>query len=305
MSTELRFDGRVAIVTGAGRGLGRAHALLLASRGAQVVVNDLGAAVDGGGRDHSIAGAVVAEIERRGGSAIADANDVSDPAGAEALVGAGLDAFGRVDMLVNNAGILRWAGFPGVDAGDLEAHLRAHAIGSFNVSRAAWPHFRSQRYGRIVMKISSAFFGGANGVSYGTAKGAVFGLTRSLAAAGAELGVVVNAVAPIAWTRMMAASGVSADSELALQMSPELVSPVVAYLLHETCSDSGQVYSAGGGRIARIFVGETRGFARADLTPEDVRDSWARINDNEAYFVPSTTAAYSAERAASFESGRK
>jgi NAD(P)-dependent dehydrogenase (short-subunit alcohol dehydrogenase family) len=301
-SAELRFEEQVAIVTGAGRGLGRAHAMLLAERGARVVVNDLGSPVEGGSKDDEVASAVVTEIEQSGGTAVSDTNDVAVPAGAEALVRRALDAFGRVDMLVNNAGILRWSAFPEVDGADLEAHLRVHALGSFHVTRAAWPLFQAQGYGRIVMKISSAFFGLPNGVSYGTAKGAVFGLTRSLATAGAGLGIGVNAVAPMAWTRMMAASGVSADSQLAQQTPPELVSLGVAYLLHTTCSDNGQVYAAGGGRVAKIFIGETSGFAMRDLTPEDVRDGWSRVNDTKAYFVPSTTASYSAERAAAFES---
>lgn len=258
---ELRFDDRVAVVTGSGRGLGRSHALALASRGASVVVNDVGAAIEGGGRDDAVAQGVVAEIEAGGGAAVADGSDVSTTVGAEALVRAALDTFGRIDVVINNAGIIRWTEFPEVVAAEMESHLAVHALGSFNVSRAAWPHFEAQQYGRIVNTISSAFFGGSNVVSYGTAKGAVLGLTRSLAATGDGHGIAVNAIAPIAWTRMMESAGVSPDSEMAAQMTAELVSSVLAFLAHETCTANGQVYAAGGGprsahlpgRDARLF----------------------------------------------------
>ncbi len=165
------------------------------------------------------------------------------------------------------------------------------------MSRASWPHLQSQRYGRIVNTISSAFFGGSNVVSYGTAKGAVLGLSRSLAVAGAPHGIHVNAVAPMAWTRMMESAGVTADSEMAQQMRPELVSAVVAFLAHESCPANGGVYAAAGGRVARIFVGETAGHSGV-LLPEDVRDNWTTIEEATAYFVPSSMRTYTAERQA-------
>jgi NAD(P)-dependent dehydrogenase (short-subunit alcohol dehydrogenase family) len=190
---DLRFDGRVAVVTGGGRGIGRAHARLLAARGAHVVVNDLGVALQGGRPESEPARDVVAEIEAAGGTAVADGSDVAKTDGAEALVGKALDSFGRVDIVVNKAGIIRWAPFPEVDADDLAAHLSVHAAGSFNVSRAAWPQMTAQGYGRIVMTTSSAIFGAPTLVSYGAAKGAIVGLARSLATAGAEHGIAVNA----------------------------------------------------------------------------------------------------------------
>ncbi|MET0149433.1 MAG: SDR family NAD(P)-dependent oxidoreductase, partial [Acidimicrobiales bacterium] len=182
---EHRFDGRVAVVTGAGRGIGRAHALLLAERGASVVVNDLGGSMEGEGADVGPAVAVAEEIAAAGGAAVADGSDVSTPDGGQALIDAAVEQFGRLDVLVNNAGIMRWAGLPEVDAVDLERHLAVHVGGSFNTTRAAWPHLVDQGYGRIVMTTSAGFFGLPKNLAYATAKGGVIGLTRSLSTAGA------------------------------------------------------------------------------------------------------------------------
>src|SRR6185437_11316236 len=175
---EHRFDGRVAVVTGAGRGIGRAYAELLAARGARVVVNDLGGAMTGGGADAGPAAEVVDEIAAVGGVAVADAHDVSSEEGAAALIATAIDQFGRVDALVNNAGIIRWAKFPEADAENVDQHLAVHLWGSFHTSRAAWPHFVEQGYGRIVNTTSSGMFGLPNNVGYATAKAAVIGLTR-------------------------------------------------------------------------------------------------------------------------------
>jgi NAD(P)-dependent dehydrogenase (short-subunit alcohol dehydrogenase family) len=294
--SELRFEGRVAIVTGAGRGIGRSHALALAGRGAQVVVNDLGVATEGGGRDSSVAQAVVDEIAAAGGTAVADASDIAGTAGAEALVQAALDAFDRVDVVINNAGIIRWTTFPDADLDEFSVHFAVHGGGSFNVSRAAWPHMVERGYGRIVLTTSSAWFGGENVVAYGTAKGAVVGLARSLAVAGEPHGIAANVVAPIAWTRMMESAGVKEDPELARRLRPELVSSVVAFLAHESCSANGEVFAAGGGRAARIFIGETPGYAETDLTPEAVRDNWDAVCDESGYFVPRSMVGYSTQR---------
>ncbi len=193
---EHRFDGRVAVVTGAGRGIGRAYARLLAARGAGVVVNDLGSSMAGDGADEQPAARVVAEIVDAGGEAIADGSDVSTVAGAEALIGAAVERFGRIDVLINNAGIMRWAGMPEVDEDNLARHLAVHVGGSFNTTRAAWPHMVDQGYGRIVMTTSAGLFGLPNNTSYATAKGAVIGLTRSLKIAGAKHGIKVNLIAP-------------------------------------------------------------------------------------------------------------
>jgi NAD(P)-dependent dehydrogenase (short-subunit alcohol dehydrogenase family) len=292
--SEHSFEGRVAVVTGAGRGLGRAHALLLAARGARVVVNDLGGSMEGMGADAEPATNVAAEIGAAGGVAIADTNDVSTEAGAHALVDATTSAFGRIDILINNAGINRWARFPGVDVESFEAHHAVHVLGSFNTARAAWPHMVEQRYGRIVMTTSAGIFGLLGNLAYATAKGAVIGLTRSLTTEGAEHGIKVNAIAPVAWTRMAGTPG--NDREAPPQLVPELVAPMVAFLAHEDCPVSGEIYAAGAGRFARVFIAETAGYvdAASEPTIEAVADNWATINDETGYSVPADLNTWSA-----------
>ena len=301
MTGELRFDGRVAIVTGAGRGIGRAYARLLASRGAKVVVNDLGSSTGGSGADEAPASRVVAEIVAAGGAAVADTNDVASVDGAQALVDAALDRFGGLDVIVNNAGIIRWAGMPDVDADNLTRHLAVHVHGSFNTTRAAWPHLVEQSYGRIVMTTSAGLFGLPANTSYATAKGAVVGLTRSVSLAGAPHGIRVNLIAPAAWTRM--AGPVDADDvepaegSMAAQMAPDLVAPMAAFLAHEDCPVSGEIYAAGAGRFARIFLATTPGYVHtgADApTVEDVATHFAAINAETDYDVPADLEAWSA-----------
>jgi NAD(P)-dependent dehydrogenase (short-subunit alcohol dehydrogenase family) len=291
---EHRFDGRVAVVTGAGRGIGRAHALLLADRGARVVVNDLGGSMDGVGADSAPASMVADEIDGAGGVAIADDSDVATTAGAQALVDAAVAQFGRLDILINNAGIIRWAGFPEADADNLASHLAVHVVGSFNTTRAAWPHMLEQRYGRIVMTTSAGMFGLPNNASYATAKGGVIGLTRSLTTAGRSHGIKVNLIAPAAMTRM--AGRPRDDDGGDLQMSPELVAPMVAFLAHEACPVSGEIYAAGAGRFARIFIASTEGYVQRTPEPtiEDISEHWATINDEAGYYVPADLSAWSA-----------
>ncbi len=284
-----RFDGRVAVVTGAGRGIGRAYALALAERGASVVVNDLGAAADGTGADDGPAAQVAGEITGAGGTAVADTSDIGTGSGAAAAVGTALEAFGRIDLLVNNAGIIAWAGLPEADEENLTRHLAVHTVGSFNTTRAAWPHLVAQGYGRIVMTTSSGVFGLANNTAYATAKAAVIGLTRSLAVAGGPHGIKVNAIAPAAVTRM-AGGGRSAPP-----MLPELVAPLAAYLAHEDCPVSGEVYLAGAGRFARLFLATTPGYVcPGPATVEDVAAHWAAINDEAGYSVPADLMDWSA-----------
>jgi NAD(P)-dependent dehydrogenase (short-subunit alcohol dehydrogenase family) len=251
------FAGRVAVVTGAGRGIGRAHARLLAGRGASVVVNDLGGTKEGTGADPEPARTVAAEIVDAGGTAIADANDVSKVAGGQAVIDAAVDAFGRIDIVVNNAGVIRWAGLPEADADNLADHLAVHVGGSFNTIRAAWPHMVEQGYGRVVMTTSTGMFGLPDNLGYATAKAGVIGMARSLAVAGAGHGIKVNLIAPAAWTRMGAHPSDGADpidQPAPKHMEPELVAPIVAFLAHEECTVSGEIYAAGAGRFARLFV---------------------------------------------------
>ena len=288
------FEGRVAAITGAGRGIGRAYALLLASRGARVVVNDLGSSMQGVGADAGVAAAVAAEIAAAGGSAIADENDVAAPSGAQALVDAAVDNFGRVDILINNAGIIKWAGFPEVDQENLERHLAVHVVGSFNTARAAWPHMVEQGYGRIVMTTSSGIFGLPKNLSYATAKAGVIGLTRSLATTSQSYGIKVNLIAPAALTRMAGPAGETDQADVPSPMAPELVAPLVAFLAHEACPVNGEMYAAGAGRFQRVFIGATPGYRTADPTVESVAANWDRINDEKGYTVPADLPDWSA-----------
>jgi NAD(P)-dependent dehydrogenase (short-subunit alcohol dehydrogenase family) len=286
----MRFDGRVAVVTGAGRGIGRAHAMLLAERGASVVVNDLGGSMTGVGSDTEPADAVAGEIVAGGGAAISDGHDVSTVDGADALIAAALERFGRLDILINNAGIIRWAGLPDADAENLAQHLAVHVGGSFNTTRAAWPHFVDQGYGRVVMTTSSGVFGLPANLSYAAAKGGVIGLTRSLAVAGAKKGVKVNALAPAAMTRMAGPPSGEPDPH----MAPELVAPMAAFLAHESCPVTGEIYAAGAGRFARVFIATTPGYVNAAATVEDIAAHWDAINAQAGYGVPASLMEWSA-----------
>jgi NAD(P)-dependent dehydrogenase (short-subunit alcohol dehydrogenase family) len=263
--------------------------VLLAERGASVVVNDLGGTMEGAGADAGPAADVVAEIKAAGGVARADNHDVADVAGADALIEAAIQNFGRVDAVINNAGIMRWAGLPELDVEDLSRHLAVHTIGSFNVTRAAWPHLLEQEYGRVVMTTSSGVFGLTNNTAYATAKAAVIGLTRSIAVAGASRGIRVNLIAPAAMTRM-AGGGDAPD------MAPELVAPMAAYLAHESCPVNGEMYAAGAGRFARIFLATTPGYVHPGpgVTIEDVAQHWAAINDEAGYSIPADLRDWSA-----------
>ncbi len=238
--------------------------------------------MDGVGADEEPASTVVAEIVGAGGVAVADNSDVATVAGADALVEVAIQRFGRLDVVINNAGIIRWAGFPEADAENLERHWAVHVGGSFNTSRAAWPHMVEQGYGRIVMTTSTGLLGLPANTSYATAKAAVIGLTRSLTTAGTGCGIKVNLIAPAATTRM--AGGGSGAPE----MPPELVAPMAAFLAHETCPVSGEIYAAGAGRFARMFIASTAGYVHPGPEPtmEDVARNWAKINDESGYYVP-------------------
>jgi NAD(P)-dependent dehydrogenase (short-subunit alcohol dehydrogenase family) len=262
----------------------------LAERGASVVVNDLGGSMDGVGSDDEPACAVAAEIVDAGGAALADTSDVAGVEGGQALVEAAVERFGRVDILVNNAGIIRWAGFPDADADNLASHLAVHVAGSFNTTRAAWPHMVEQGYGRIVMTTSTGMLGLPQNLSYATAKGGVIGMTRSLATVSVDQGIRINLIAPAAMTRMAGAGPGPAE------MAPEQVAPMVAFLAHEACPVNGEIYTAGAGRFARLFIASTEGYVHAGSAPtlEDVAEHWDAINDEAGYFVPTDLMAWSA-----------
>jgi NAD(P)-dependent dehydrogenase (short-subunit alcohol dehydrogenase family) len=280
---DLGFDGRVAIVTGAGNDLGRAHARLLAARGAQVVVNDLGGAVDGGGASSGPAAAVAREIEDAGGVALANTDTVATPDGGRALVDAAVEAFGRVDIVVNNAGILRDRAFHNLTPAELDPVLDVHLRGSFFVTVPAWRVMRERGYGRVVFTSSaSGILGNFGQANYGAAKMGVVGMTRVLAVEGARHGIRVNAIAPMARTRMT--DGLL--GEMHDRLDPELVSPVAAWLAHERCSVTGEVFTVGGGRVGRMFVGVTPGYFKPDLTIEDVDAHLDEIRDEAGYVVP-------------------
>lgn len=276
----VRFDGRVAVVTGAGSGLGRSHALLLASRGARVVVNDLGGAVDGSGRSNTAADRVVAEIEASGGTAAANYDSVSDPAGAERLVAGALERFGRLDILVNNAGILRDKTFAKMELADFRAVLDVHLLGAVYCTRAAWPHMKERNYGRIVMTSSGAgLYGNFGQSNYGAAKMALVGLMNVVKLEGAKNGILVNTVAPIAATRM---TEELMPKHALPHLKSEYVSAAVAYLCSDVCQVSGHVISAGAGYFARTQMMEGQGVFIEDgaaADPDAVAAAYDRISD--------------------------
>jgi NAD(P)-dependent dehydrogenase (short-subunit alcohol dehydrogenase family) len=279
---DLGFDGKVAIVTGAGGGLGREHSLLLASRGALVVVNDLGGAVDGTGGDAGPAQKVVDEIKAAGGEAVADTNSVATPEGGQAIVQSALDAFGRIDIVVNNAGILRDKSFHNMTPDLVDSVIDVHLRGAFYVTQPAWVHMREQSYGRIVVTASSAgILGNFGQANYGAAKMGLVGMAHVLAQEGGRYNIKTNAVSPIAGTRMTR----EIFGDLSDKLAPGLVSPVVAWLAHEDCPVSGHTYSVGGGRVARVFVGQGPGYMRTDapLTLEDVRDHFDEIERTDDF----------------------
>ncbi len=284
--SEIRFDNRVAVITGAGGGLGRCHALLLASRGAKVVVNDLGGNVAGQGSGSSMADAVVKEIQEAGGTAVANYDSVDTPQGGEGIIKTALDNFGQVDIVINNAGILRDKTFAKLAPEDLEAVLNVHLRGAFYVTQPAFRAMKDQNYGRLIFTTSAAgLFGNFGQSNYGAAKMGLVGLSAALAIEGMKYGIKSNVIAPIARTRMTE----EILGELADALDPEHVSAVVAYLCSEECEITHEIISVGGSRYARAFVGVVPGwFAGRDVTPsvEEVRDHMSEILNTDEYIVP-------------------
>ena len=281
--TQLGFDGKVAIITGAGGGLGRQHALLLASRGALVVINDLGGAVDGTGSDKGAAERVVDEIKALGGDAVADTNSVATPEGGKAIVQTAVDAFGTVDIVINNAGILRDKAFHNMTPESLDPVVQVHLYGAFWVTLPAWKLMRDQGYGRVVNTSSAAgLFGNFGQTNYGAAKMGLVGFTRALAQEGRKYNVLANVIAPGARTRMTE----DLLGPLAESLDPAKVSPVVVYLASAQCEVTGQILSVAGGRVSRVVVAEPLGYFSKDLTPEQVRDNWDTIASLEDLIVP-------------------
>jgi NAD(P)-dependent dehydrogenase (short-subunit alcohol dehydrogenase family) len=278
---ELRFDGKTAIVTGAGGNpsLGRAHAMLLAARGANVVVNDIGGTHAPG---PGTAEGVVREIKDLGGKAVADTHSIATWDGASAMVKTALDAFGSVDILVNNAGICINAAVDEISPQDFQKVIDVNVLGVFFGSKAAWPHMRKKGYGRIINITSMSFTGFALQSAYSTSKGAVFSMTRSMAAEGEPLGIKVNSVAPGAFTRMVMGSqeeDCPTYKGTKAHFPAELVSPAVAFLAHESCPVTGECIDAMGGGLRRIYVGITQGFSDRALTIEKVAENWSKVVD--------------------------
>lgn len=283
---QLSFDGRVAIITGAGRGIGRAQALALARRGALVVVNDLGGDVMGGGQSVTPAHEVVKEIEASGGRAVADTHDMGVEASVRELVERTAADLGRVDIIIHNAGVA---------ASSWNRTVEVHLSGAFWLCETAWPIFQSQKYGRVLLTSSGAgLFGakpavaaGLDYYAYGSAKMGLVGLTRNLAIEGSRDNIKVNAIAPVAWSRMMATHPDPAILEwFRKYFPPEYVAETAACLVHERCPSNGDTFTVGGGRVAKIQISQTRGHIDRALNAESLLQSFDRVLNADEVFTP-------------------
>ncbi len=286
--SEIRFDGRVAVVTGAGGGLGRTYALELARRGAQVVVNDFGGAADGTGKGNAPADQVVKEVCAEGGMAAANYDSVATPEGGAAIVQTAIDNFGKIDIVINNAGILRDKTFAKLEPPDLEIVLDVHLKGAFYVSQPAFRHMKEQGYGRFVFTTSAAgVLGNFGQTNYAAAKMGLVGLSNVLALEGAKYNIKSNVIAPIAATRMTKELGIPDV------LDPGCVTPLVTYLVSENCELTHDVFSVGGGRFARMFIGLTPGWVKgpgAVASAEEVEAHIDQVREPEGYIIPASIA---------------
>eukprot|EP00127_Corallochytrium_limacisporum_P006948 Clim_evm2s239 gene=Clim_evmTU2s239 len=269
---SLRYDGRVVIVTGAGNGLGKSYALEFAKRGAKVVVNDLGGSAFGDGSSSKAADLVVEEIKRAGGEAVANYDSVEN---GEAIVKTAIDNYGRIDVVVNNAGILRDKSFQRMSEQDWDIIQRVHLTGSMRVTKAAWPYMKKQNYGKIIMTSStSGIFGNFGQTNYAAAKMGVVGMAFTLSKEGAKNNIHVNSICPTAGSRLTATI---MPEDLVIKMKPDYVVPLVIYLCHESCQDTNKVFQAGSGWFAQVRWQRSEGIFVNDNTAEAVRDSWDKI----------------------------
>jgi NAD(P)-dependent dehydrogenase (short-subunit alcohol dehydrogenase family) len=300
--TERRFDGRVAVVTGAARGLGREYARLLGSKGAKVIVNDPGVSIKGEGTDVGPAEEVVREIRAAGGEAAACTESVATPAGGKAIIQSALDHFGRIDVLIHNAGNVRYGSLEEITQEDFEAVVDVHLMGAFHVVRPAFPIMCKAGYGRIVLTSSiGGIYGTRRVVNYGVSKAGTIGLNNVIAIEGAEKGVKSNIILPGAVTRL--ADGL--DTSQYPPMGPELVAPVVGWLAHESCSISGEMLISMAGRVARAFIAETEGVYRPSWSIDDVADEIDAIRNNDKLWMFPATSGYIDHLQRSFEMARK
>ncbi|QQR88696.1 MAG: SDR family oxidoreductase [Myxococcales bacterium] len=275
----LSFEGQVAIVSGAGGGLGRSHALMLAARGAKVLVNDIGRSLDGRGENHKHADAVVAEIQAAGGEATANYDSVSDAGQAAGIVQQAIDTFGRIDIVINNAGILRDSSFSKITEEQWQSVIDVHLNGSMWLSHAAWPHMKQHSYGRIIFTSSAAgLYGNFGQSNYSAAKMALVGLCKTLAHEGAKYSIRCNAVAPIARSRM---TETILPPDALERLDPSIVSALVSFLCSKACDETGRVFTVGAHRIARAEVVENAGVLLdpSDISLESVKEQWENIND--------------------------
>jgi len=284
---DLRFDGRVAVITGAGGGLGRTYALEIARRGGMVVANDLGGKADGSGASSSMADETVKQVVEAGGKAVANYDSVSTPEGGEAIIKAALDNFGRVDIVINNAGILRDKTFAKLAPEDLEIVLDVHLRGAFYVTQPAFRVMKEQNYGRLLFTASGAgVFGNFGQSNYGAAKMGLVGLSNVLAQEGAKNNIKSNVIAPIAKTRLTE----QLLGPIADKLGPECVTPLVVYLVSEQCELTHEIFDVGGGRYARIFIGMNEGWIKGPGQPATVEEIAAHIDqirNPDGYIIPS------------------